>query len=87
MSDIFDPEEVERFITTTIAFLGCCGEVSKKINDVEAGGQTVFPTAFSAANPMKGSALYWFNLFSDGSPDYSSVHGGCPILLGEKWST
>ena len=58
-----------------------------QLNDVDAGGYTVFPAALASAVPTKGSVVYWFNTFSDGSPDYSTTHAGCPVVLGEKWST
>ncbi|CAI5939811.1 unnamed protein product [Closterium sp. NIES-64] len=39
-----------------------------------------------AAKPRKGDALLFFSLHPDTSFDRSSLHAGCPVLAGEKWS-
>ncbi|CAI5525627.1 unnamed protein product [Closterium sp. Naga37s-1] len=39
-----------------------------------------------AAKPRKGDALLFFSLHPDTSFDQSSLHAGCPVLAGEKWS-
>lgn len=36
--------------------------------------------------PRKGDALLFFNLYPTATPDPGSLHGGCPVLEGEKWS-
>ncbi|XP_050712777.1 prolyl 4-hydroxylase subunit alpha-2-like isoform X2 [Eriocheir sinensis] len=55
------------------------------LNDVEAGGSTVFPTVGVEVAARRGSALFWFNLKRNGRGDYRTVHAACPVLLGEKW--
>ncbi|CAG7835841.1 unnamed protein product [Allacma fusca] len=55
------------------------------LNDVKLGGETAFVSAGVRAKPVKGSAVLWFNIFSDGTTDWASNHASCPILLGEKW--
>ncbi|CAG7720043.1 unnamed protein product [Allacma fusca] len=55
------------------------------INDVKKGGETTFLTAGVSALPIKGSAVFWYNVFTDGTADKSVDHGGCPIVFGEKW--
>ncbi|XP_066962228.1 prolyl 4-hydroxylase subunit alpha-1-like [Macrobrachium rosenbergii] len=55
------------------------------MNDVKAGGSTVFPTLGVAVPARRGSALFWFNLKRSGEGDYRTVHASCPVLLGEKW--
>ncbi|XP_045111917.1 prolyl 4-hydroxylase subunit alpha-2-like [Portunus trituberculatus] len=55
------------------------------LNDVEAGGSTVFPTLGVEVAARRGSALFWFNLKRNGRGDYRTVHASCPVLLGEKW--
>ncbi|CAL8276583.1 unnamed protein product [Boreogadus saida] len=40
--------------------------------------------------PTAGTALLWYNHLSDGrgwmgEVDEYSLHGGCPVMLGEKW--
>lgn len=36
--------------------------------------------------PQRGDALLFYSLQTDGSFDPSSVHGGCPVIEGEKWT-
>ena len=55
------------------------------MNNVQYGGYTVFPATFATAIPKKGSAIFWFNALSDGTPDLSTAHAECPVVLGEKW--
>ena len=88
------------------------------LNDVEEGGETVFPrlerreleaatkkkdeetewkhswegnmvtqcrTKFSV-QARKGSAILFYSQLSDGTLDPMSLHGGCPVLKGEKWA-
>lgn len=40
----------------------------------------------SLVKPKKGNALLFFNLHQDAIPDTLSLHGGCPVIEGEKWS-
>ncbi|KAG0482400.1 hypothetical protein HPP92_010484 [Vanilla planifolia] len=39
-----------------------------------------------AVKPKKGDALLFFSLYPNAAPDRSSLHGGCPVIEGEKWS-
>lgn len=39
-----------------------------------------------AVKPHKGDALLFFSLHTDAIPDPISLHGGCPVIEGEKWS-
>ena len=39
-----------------------------------------------AVKPRKGDALLFFSLHTDASPDDMSLHAGCPVIKGEKWS-
>ncbi|XP_064096596.1 prolyl 4-hydroxylase subunit alpha-1-like isoform X2 [Macrobrachium nipponense] len=57
------------------------------LSDVEAGGRTAFPKAGVSVTPVKGSAVFWFNLKRNGEVNPRSEHGGCPVLLGHKWVT
>lgn len=36
--------------------------------------------------PHKGSALLFWSLRLDGSTDQSSMHAGCPVVRGTKWT-
>ncbi|XP_022138694.1 probable prolyl 4-hydroxylase 4 [Momordica charantia] len=39
-----------------------------------------------AVKPRKGDALLFFSLDPNAIPDTNSLHGGCPVIEGEKWS-
>ncbi|CAJ2634445.1 prolyl 4-hydroxylase subunit alpha-1-like protein [Trifolium pratense] len=39
-----------------------------------------------AVKPRRGDALLFFSLDTHATPDANSLHGGCPVIEGEKWS-
>lgn len=53
------------------------------LNDVPAGGCTFFPESQLRIHPRKGHAVF----FGYPSPDASTrtLHGGDPVIHGEKW--
>mgnify|MGYP002630358070 FL=1 len=68
----------------------------------EEGGETVFPSASRkvsgpqwsecaregfAVKAKRGDALLFYSLKPNGSKDEDSLHGSCPVLKGEKWSS
>lgn len=68
----------------------------------EEGGETVFPSASRkvsgpqwsecaregfAVKPKRGDALLFYSLKPNGQKDEDSLHGSCPVLKGEKWSS
>ena len=55
------------------------------LNDVETGGETIFPHAGLSISPQKGSAVYFRYCNAKGQIDPMSLHGGAPVLAGEKW--
>ncbi len=55
------------------------------LNDVKAGGATVLPDINLSVYPKKGSALYFSYFNSKGQVDPSTLHGGSPVVAGEKW--
>ena len=55
------------------------------LNDVEDGGATIFPEIRLQAGPKKGGAVYFEYCNSRGQLDALSLHGGTPVLKGEKW--
>lgn len=55
------------------------------LNDVEAGGSTVFPVPGIDVLPKKGHAVYFAYTTDDNQLDARSLHGGSPVQRGEKW--
>jgi prolyl 4-hydroxylase len=55
------------------------------LNDVEEGGQTIFPESGLAVTPRKGCALYFEYCNSGGQLDPASLHAAAPVQKGEKW--
>lgn len=55
------------------------------LNDVDAGGATVFPEINLNIYPKKGSAVYFSYFNAAGQTDPLTLHGGTPVLQGEKW--
>jgi prolyl 4-hydroxylase len=55
------------------------------LNDVAAGGGTVFPELNLTIMPRKGAAVYFEYCNSLGQLDPLTLHGGLPVLSGEKW--
>ena len=55
------------------------------LNDVQQGGETVFPDRDVTVQPRRGRAVMFRNLHADGSADPHSLHAGMPVLAGEKW--
>jgi prolyl 4-hydroxylase len=55
------------------------------LNDVPAGGETVFPEAGIRVSARKGNGLYFEYANSRGQVDPKSLHAGAPVAEGEKW--
>lgn len=55
------------------------------LNDVEEGGETVFPSIGFSVTPKKGAALYFEYCNSKGQVDPLTLHGGNPVIKGSKW--
>ncbi|KAH0449757.1 hypothetical protein IEQ34_020449 [Dendrobium chrysotoxum] len=69
------------------------------LNDEVEGGETHFPMAGDGecscggkmvkgicVKPNKGDAVLFWSMGLNGESDHKSLHGGCPVLEGEKWS-
>ncbi|MFB6466834.1 2OG-Fe(II) oxygenase [Cytobacillus sp. Hz8] len=61
------------------------GTMLMYLNDVETGGETVFPKLGLAVTPKKGSAVYFHYGNHLGQVDRMSVHSSIPVKAGEKW--
>ncbi len=55
------------------------------LNTPLKGGETIFPKARVSINPTKGKAVLFYNIDLQGRPDPNSLHGGAPVISGEKW--
>ena len=55
------------------------------LNDVALGGSTVFPELGLDVLPRKGHAVYFAYSDDTGLLDARSLHGGSPVVEGEKW--
>lgn len=56
------------------------------MTDVELGGGTAFPKLNLLVQPIKKSMVLWYNLHPSGNPDKRTLHVGCPVVKGSKWS-
>ncbi|KAL2900739.1 Prolyl 4-hydroxylase 1 [Bienertia sinuspersici] len=68
--------EVEMLIVDKSMLKAGSGECS-------CGGTTV---SGLSVKPLKGDAVLFWSMGLDGQPDPRSVHGGCEVISGEKWS-
>lgn len=88
-SDTFNLQRGGQRIATVLMYLS---------ENVE-GGETHFPMAGTgecscggkmmkglSVKPVKGDAVLFWSMGLDGQSDPNSVHGGCEVLAGEKWS-
>ena len=57
------------------------------LSNVTLGGNTVFPLLGISVPPVKGSALFWNTITSEGLMDQRMKHLGCPVVHGDKWIT
>ena len=57
------------------------------ITNVASGGATNFPNPFTETllYPTKGAVAFWINLSRSHRVDYRNMHGGCPVIEGQKW--
>lgn len=55
------------------------------LNDVQAGGSTVFPDVGLDVLPRKGNAVFFAYSSERGELDARTLHGGSPVAEGEKW--
>lgn len=54
------------------------------LNNVEQGGETVFPNLGLSFHPKIGTAVIWNSLGTDGVPNYDTLHHAKPVVKGSK---
>ena len=59
------------------------GTLIMYLNEPEQGGATVFPDAHFDVAPKRGNAVFFS--YDRAHPATKSLHGGAPVLKGEKW--
>jgi prolyl 4-hydroxylase len=55
------------------------------LNNVAAGGETVFPEVGVRVAARQGNGLYFEYANRRGQVDHRSLHAGAPVAEGEKW--
>ncbi len=80
--DYFDPAQPG---TATILKRGGqrVGTVVMYLNDPEVGGGTTFPDVQLEVAPVKGNAVFFS--YDRAHPSSKTLHGGAPVVAGEKW--
>lgn len=56
------------------------------LNDVEQGGETYFPHLNLSITPQKGMAVYFEYFYQDPALNELTLHGGAPVVKGDKWA-
>ncbi|PZP36752.1 MAG: 2-oxoglutarate-dependent dioxygenase [Roseateles depolymerans] len=59
------------------------GTLVMYLNTPEAGGATTFPDVGLEVSPVKGHAVFFS--YDRPHPATQTLHGGAPVLAGEKW--
>lgn len=59
------------------------GTIIMYLNTCPSGGTTAFPDLGLEIVPQKGNALFFS--YDRPSPETKTLHGGLPVLSGEKW--
>ena len=80
--DYFDPNEPG---TPTILRRGGqrVGTFIFYLGEPEKGGGTVFPELHLEVSPRRGHAVFFS--YERAHPSTKSLHGGAPVIAGEKW--
>lgn len=55
------------------------------LNEVDEGGETIFPHLEVQIPPQTGALLLWNNALPDGSPNPNTLHAALPVVNGVKY--
>ncbi|MBM7095463.1 2OG-Fe(II) oxygenase [Bacillus sp. H-16] len=75
--DSFTKPDVNNRIATMVVYL----------NNVEEGGETLFPKLGISIPPKRGTALYFEYFYNDPKINALTLHAGSPVISGEKWAS
>jgi len=80
--DYFDPREAG---TPALLTRGGqrVGTLIMYLQEPESGGSTVFPDLNLQVRPVKGRAVFFS--YAQAHPSSRTLHGGEPVVTGEKW--
>jgi prolyl 4-hydroxylase len=80
--DYFDPDEPG---TPTILKRGGqrVATILMYLHEPDSGGGTVFPDVHLTVAPKRGNAVFFS--YDRAHPDSRSLHGGMPVIEGQKW--
>jgi prolyl 4-hydroxylase len=59
------------------------GTLVMYLNEPEKGGTTTFPDVFFEVAPKRGNAVFFS--YERPHPSSKTLHGGAPVIAGEKW--
>jgi prolyl 4-hydroxylase len=82
--DFFPPEEAGSTVHTAQGGQRVA-TIVMYLNDVEEGGETIFPKLSLSIPARKGDAVYFAYCNSQGQVDRLTLHGGAPVLKDQKW--
>jgi prolyl 4-hydroxylase len=55
------------------------------LNEVPDGGATIFPNIGLDVAPRRGTGVWFSYCNAEGQLDPATLHGGAPVVKGEKW--
>lgn len=59
------------------------GSIIIYLNNCAEGGSTIFPEIGLEVKPVRGTAVFFS--YPDEATQFKSLHGGSPVISGEKW--